>query len=135
MPSAFYGTRSVPTTLELNNLFLRGRFLRDLARQFRIDPAGIGIGLTLKGTAGKQRLAVREEGMRQSFHMTPPVLDGLRFVRPPSDEDWTVNGVAGHAADEILEHWSFWGEPWVGRPEFKDAVYQGSYFRNRFQGF
>ena len=32
VPSAVHGTRSVPSTLELNNLFLRGRFGYDVER-------------------------------------------------------------------------------------------------------
>ena len=109
--------------------------VRELATQFEIDPAGIGLGFALKGTTEKHLMAVREEGMRLSFQTQPPACDGLRFTRFPSEEDWTVNGIAAQGADEILEHWSFYGEPWVGRPEFKDRVYEGTFFRNRFQGF
>jgi hypothetical protein len=102
-------------------------FVRDLAGQFGIDTRGIGIGAALKGTAGKRLLGVKEEELRRGYHMQPPTGDALRFVRPPSDEDWTVDGIAAQAADEVLDHWSFSGEPWVGRPEFKDAAYEGSF--------
>lgn len=110
-------------------------FVRDLSDRFKIDTAGVGLGLALRGTAGKNLLAVREEGMRQAFHTQPPHCDALRFVRPPSEDDWTVDGVAAQAVDEILDHWSFAGGPWVGRPEFKGAAYEGRRFRERFQDF
>jgi hypothetical protein len=109
--------------------------VRDLAGRFEIDTAGVGLGLALRGTAGKQLLAIREEGLRQVFHPQAPQRDAVRFARPPSDDDWAVDGVAAQAADEILDHWSFAGGPWVGRPEFKGTAYEGSYFRERFQGY
>ena len=49
------------------------------------------------------------------------------LVRAPSEQDWTVDGVAALAADEVLDHWSFWAESWVGRPEFKGTIYEGSF--------
>jgi hypothetical protein len=53
-------------------------FMRELAAQFEIDPAGMGLGVTLKGTAKKHRLGIREEGMRLSFQTQPPARDGFR---------------------------------------------------------
>jgi hypothetical protein len=38
VPSAVYGTRSVPTTLELNNLFPRGRLRQIRTHQGRKAP-------------------------------------------------------------------------------------------------
>jgi hypothetical protein len=70
-----------------------------------------------------------------SYQTQPPSSNVLRFVRPPTVDDWAVDAVAQEAAIEILDHWSFAGEFWVGRPEFKDGVYQGECFRSRFQGW
>jgi hypothetical protein len=110
-------------------------FVRDLATTFRLNPAEIGLGLTLIGTTGKRLLCIREEGFTVSYQTQLPGLDSLRFVRPPRQEDWSVDGVAQEAAVEILDHWSFYAEQWVGRPEFRDGVYQGECFKARFHGF
>lgn len=110
-------------------------FVRDLSARFQIDTKAIGLGLALVGTSGKQLLCIREEGIRQSYHTQPPSSNAMRFVRPPGGEDWTVDAVAQEAAIEILDHWSFAGEFWVGRPEFKDGVYHGEFFKSRFQGW
>src|SRR5262249_47958351 len=41
-------------------------FARELAGQFGLDSAGVGLGMALRGTTGKHLLALRQEGMRQS---------------------------------------------------------------------
>ena len=110
-------------------------FVRDLASSFRVNPAEIGLGLVLIGTTGKRLLCLREEGLRVGYRTQIPDLNTLRFVRLPREEDWSVDAVAQEAAVEILDHWSFWGEPWVGRPEFEDGAYVGECFKKRFQGF
>jgi hypothetical protein len=53
VPSAVYGTRSVPTTLELNNLFLRGLTTADKAGRGRRTRFGADDKIETRHHSGK----------------------------------------------------------------------------------
>lgn len=104
-------------------------FIRDLARECKVDPASISSGVALSGTT-MAPLTCISEGLRTgAIPTSPPSKNGFLYVHPAqADADWSIDEIAHEAAASILDNWAYRVSAYLGLPEFADGEYKGPYF-------